>query len=111
MLGHAPEIPRSLKEKLNPIFQQVTQELSLSECFILSSARQAFINPNIAPNTANWGLHMFAISKNRDSQVEQGMTDMYCVKADYLDVAGFDSSFDKLKVNLLTLIRFYILAY
>jgi hypothetical protein len=91
-------------EKLKPIFQQVAQSLSVSECVILSSARQAF-------NPKNWDLHRFAISKNRDCEVELGMANRYSVQAEHLDVGRFDSSFDKLKVNLLNLIRVHILTY
>jgi hypothetical protein len=39
------------------------------------------------------------------------MADRYSAQVEYLDVAGFDLSFDKLKVNLLTLIRVHILTY
>ena len=48
LTGHSRESRQSLMAKLNPIFRQVTQSLSVPECAILSSARQAFINSNIA---------------------------------------------------------------
>ncbi|ELR08379.1 hypothetical protein VC83_03521 [Pseudogymnoascus destructans] len=84
-------IEKSLIGKLDPIFRQVTQSLSFSECAILSSAKQGF-NP--------WGLHQFALSKNRDYQVEQGMANRYGIQVKYLEVAEFDLSFDKLKQKL-----------
>ncbi|OBT82432.1 hypothetical protein VE02_08923 [Pseudogymnoascus sp. 03VT05] len=84
-------IEKSLIDKLDPIFRQVTQSLSVSECAILSSAKQAF-NP--------WGLHQFALSKNRDYQVEQGMANRYSQQVGYVEAAEFVVSFDKLKQNL-----------
>lgn len=82
--------------------------MSVPECIILISARQAFTDSNIA----NWGLHLFAMSKDRNQQVEQKMAYTYSVRArEYLDVAEYDLRFDKLKVNLLIPIRVYILTY
>ncbi|OBT50477.1 hypothetical protein VE04_08863 [Pseudogymnoascus sp. 24MN13] len=51
-------------------------------------------------DTSSKGLHQFALSKNRDYQVEQGMADRYSIQEQYLEVAEFDSSFDKLKQKL-----------
>ncbi|KAL5344797.1 hypothetical protein ACLOAV_010194 [Pseudogymnoascus australis] len=108
LMGHSRESAHSLTKKISPIFWQVTQSLSVPECGILCSARQAFINSN----KENWDLHRFAISKNRDYQVEKEMAYWYSVQVgEDLDVAGYDSSFDKLKVNLLVLIRVHILTY
>ena len=71
LLGLSREISQPLMEKLNPIFQQAAQSLSVPECVILSTARQAF--------EANWDLHRFAISEKRDCEVEQGMAHRYSV--------------------------------
>ncbi|OAF55503.1 hypothetical protein VC83_07593 [Pseudogymnoascus destructans] len=95
--GYSQESAQLLTRKISPIFWQVTQSLSVPECVILISARQAFTDSNIA----NWGLHLFAMSKDRNQQVEQKMAYRYSVRArEYLDVAAYDSRFDKLKQKL-----------
>lgn len=64
------------------------------------------------PTTAEWGLHMFAISTDRNQQQAQAMAYRYNVQArEYVDVAEYILRFDDLKVKLLTLIRVYILTY
>ncbi|OBT43222.1 hypothetical protein VE00_06400 [Pseudogymnoascus sp. WSF 3629] len=100
LLGLSREIAQPLMEKLYPIFEQAAQSLLVSECVILSIARQAF-----NPKTVNWNLHQFAISENRDYEVELGMAHMYSVQAEHVDLAEFDLRFNKLKQKLEAIIE------
>lgn len=65
-------------------------------------------------DTPRWGLHMFAISTDRNQQLEQAMAYKYNARAsasEYIDANEYIFRFKNLKVNLLTLIRVYILTY
>lgn len=104
MLGDARDA-EPFMHTLSPMFKQVARDLTESDHIILYSARQLF-----DLEKDYWAFHRFAIGKHRNNQTEKQMANMYNAKTDFIKPTLI-SIFDKLKVNLSTLVRVLILNY
>ncbi|KFY68564.1 hypothetical protein V496_00979 [Pseudogymnoascus sp. VKM F-4515 (FW-2607)] len=94
--GFSPERAQSLTGTVSPIIWEVTQSLPDIERLILDSAMQMFTGAD----TPRWGLHMFAMSTDRNQQLEQAMAYKYNARvsaSEYIDVDEYILRFKKLK--------------